>query len=66
MPMGIQGNLDPAVLTTSPGIAARETSRILETMRGFHRYIFNLGHGVTMDAKLENIESVVSTVRNFQ
>ena len=66
VPMGIQGNLDPAVLTTSPRIAAKETSRILETMRGFHRYIFNLGHGVTMDAKLENIESVVATVRNFQ
>ena len=64
--MGIQGNLDPAVLTTSPEIAASETSRILETMRGFHRYIFNLGHGVTMDAKLESIESVVTTVRNFQ
>ena len=45
---------------------ARETNRILETMRGFQRYIFNLGHGVTKDAKLENIESVITTVRNFQ
>ena len=63
--MGIQGNLDPAVLTSTPEVAARETNRILETMRGFHRYIFNLGHGVTMDAKLENIESVVTTVRNY-
>lgn len=64
--MGLQGNLDPAVLTASPEIAANETQRILETMRGFHRYIFNLGHGVTMDARLDSIEAVVTTVRNFQ
>ena len=35
-------------------------------MRGVHRYIFNLGHGVTKDAKLESIEAVVNTVRDFQ
>ena len=64
--MGLQGNLDPAVLTASPEIAANETQRILKTMRGFHRYIFNLGHGVTMDARLDSIEAVVNTVRNFQ
>jgi uroporphyrinogen decarboxylase len=64
--MGLQGNLDPAVLTSTPEVAANETKRILESMRGFHRYIFNLGHGVTKDAKLESIEAVVTTVRNFQ
>ena len=64
--MGLQGNLDPAALTTAPEVAASETKRILETMRGFHRYIFNLGHGVTMDARLESIEAVITTVRNFQ
>ena len=64
--MGLQGNLDPAVLTSTPEVAANETKRILESMRGFHRYIFNLGHGVTMDARLESIEAVVNTVRDFQ
>jgi uroporphyrinogen decarboxylase len=63
--MGLQGNLDPAVLTSTPEVAANETKRILESMRGFHRYIFNLGHGVTKDAKLESIEAVVTTVRDF-
>jgi uroporphyrinogen decarboxylase len=64
--IGLQGNLDPAVLTASPEVAANETRCILETMRGFNRYIFNLGHGVTMDARLESIEAVVTTVRNFK
>jgi len=64
--MGVQGNLDPAILTTTPQIAARETTRILEEMRGQNGFIFNLGHGVTPDAKIENIESVVATVKGFQ
>ncbi len=64
--MGVQGNLDPMVLTTTPEVAARETTRILEEMRGQNGFIFNLGHGVTPDAKIENIESVVATVKGFQ
>ena len=63
--VGIQGNLDPALLTTSPERVAAETQRILEEMRGRPGYIFNLGHGVPPDAKLENIEAVVDTVKRF-
>ena len=64
--IALQGNLDPTVLTTTPETAARETSRILEEMRGNNGFIFNLGHGVPPDAKLENIESVVSVVKGFK
>lgn len=64
--IALQGNLDPTVLTTTPETAAGETSRILEEMRGNNGFIFNLGHGVPPDAKLENIESVVSVVKGFK
>ncbi len=64
--MGVQGNLDPVILTTTPEIAVRETTRILEEMRGQDGFIFNLGHGVTPDAKIENIESVVAAVKGFK
>ena len=64
--IALQGNLDPTVLTTTPEIAARETVRILEEMRGNNGFIFNLGHGVPPNAKLENIESVVSVVKGFK
>jgi len=64
--MGVQGNLDPVMLTTTPEIAVRETTRILEEMRGQDGFIFNLGHGVTPDAKIENIESVVAAVKGFK
>ena len=64
--VAVQGNLDPFVLTTTAEIAARETRAILTGMRGRRGHIFNLGHGVPPNAKLECIESVVSTVRSFR
>lgn len=65
--LGLQGNLSPAMLSdVAPEVAARETRRVLEAMRGRAGHIFNLGHGVTPAAKLENISAVVDTVRNFK
>src|SRR5579862_2674346 len=51
--VGVQGNLDPFLLTTKPELVATETSRILSEMRGQAGHIFNLGHGVPPNAKLE-------------
>jgi uroporphyrinogen decarboxylase len=64
--VGVQGNLDPFLLATTPALVAIETGRILREMRGRPGHIFNLGHGVPPDAKLENIESLVSAVRSFK
>ncbi len=63
--VGVQGNLDPFLLTTTPETVAAETKRILNEMHGRAGHIFNLGHGVPPDAKLENISSLVETVRNY-
>jgi uroporphyrinogen decarboxylase len=65
--IGLQGNLAPAFLSdATPEVVAAETSRLLEDMRGRKGYIFNLGHGVPPEAKLENIAALVKTVRNFR
>ncbi|HXT38569.1 MAG TPA: uroporphyrinogen decarboxylase [Candidatus Angelobacter sp.] len=64
--VGVQGNLDPFLLNTTPAVVAIETSRILETMRGHNGHIFNLGHGTPPTARLECIESLVATVRSFK
>ncbi len=61
--VGVQGNLDPALLSTTPEIVAAETARILRDMQGKTGHIFNLGHGVTPSAKLECIQALVTTVR---
>lgn len=64
--VGVQGNLDPFLLTTTPELVAAETSRILRDMRGLTGHVFNLGHGVTPAAKIECIQALVDTVRSFQ
>jgi uroporphyrinogen decarboxylase len=64
--IALQGNLDPIILHTTPAVTARETRRILEAMRHRPGHIFNLGHGITPGARLENLESLVQTVRDFR
>jgi uroporphyrinogen decarboxylase len=64
--VGVQGNLDPFLLETTPEIVGAETKRILQEMRGARGHIFNLGHGVPPKARLENIEALVNTVRSFK
>jgi uroporphyrinogen decarboxylase len=64
--IGVQGNLDPFLLLTTPEKVAAETNLILTEMRGRNGHIFNLGHGVPPEAKLENISTIVETVRNFK
>jgi uroporphyrinogen decarboxylase len=65
--IALQGNLAPALLSdATPEVVAQETRAVLEAMRGRKGHIFNLGHGVPPDAKLENIAALVETVRNFK
>lgn len=61
--VAIQGNLDPAILETTPDRVAAETRRILEVMGNRPGHIFNLGHGVPPAAPLENLAALVETLR---
>ena len=64
--VALQGNLDPVLMNTSPEIVARETTRLLETMRGSNGHIFNLGHGIMPQAKIECVEALVNTVTRWK
>jgi uroporphyrinogen decarboxylase len=65
--IALQGNLAPALLSdATPEMVAKETRAVLETMRGRKGHVFNLGHGVPPNAKLENIAALVDTVRSFK
>ena len=65
--IGLQGNLPPSVISDgTPELVARETKSVLEAMRGRAGHIFNLGHGLTPAAKLENIAALVETVQNHR
>jgi len=65
--IAIQGNLSPTLIAEAmPEAVTEETKKILEVMRGRPGHIFNLGHGLTPGAKLENIAALVETVKNFK
>jgi uroporphyrinogen decarboxylase len=64
--VALQGNLDPVLLNTTPAIVKSETTRLLESMRGLPGHIFNLGHGILPQAKIECVESLVQTVTEWQ
>jgi uroporphyrinogen decarboxylase len=64
--IAVQGNLDPVLLNTTPGIVRHESLRLLESMRGTVGHIFNLGHGILPHAKIECVEALVDAVTTFR
>ncbi|MBU6400166.1 MAG: uroporphyrinogen decarboxylase [Verrucomicrobia bacterium] len=64
--VGIQGNLDPAVLTSTAEAVQTAATGILTEMRGRNGFIFNLGHGLPPAASIENIAKLVETVHEFK
>lgn len=64
--VALQGNLDPVLMTTTPELVRGEAGRLLESMRGSTGgHIFNLGHGITPNAKIECVQALVETVTRF-
>lgn len=64
--VAVQGNLDPVLMCTTPAIVRQEAGRLLESMRGTAGHIFNLGHGITPQARLECMEALVDTVTGWR
>ena len=64
--VAVQGNLDPVILNTTPEIARRETRRILESVRGAPGHIFNLGHGILPQGRIECVEALVDAVTGWK
>ncbi len=64
--VALQGNLDPVLMNLTPEIVRREATRLLETMRSARGHIFNLGHGITPSARIECMETLVTTVTQWR
>ena len=60
--MTVQGNLNPDLMPGDPAVAAEATRKLLYSMAPWKRYIFNLGHGITPDARIETMEAVLETI----
>jgi uroporphyrinogen decarboxylase len=63
--VALQGNLDPAVLLSSPDIVRRETLRVLESYGAGPGHVFNLGHGVPQLASPENVAALIAAVHEY-
>tara|TARA_Y100000590_G_scaffold303780_1_gene342507 strand:- start:402 stop:1403 length:1002 start_codon:yes stop_codon:yes gene_type:complete len=61
----IQGGLDPKVLLTDRKNLHIEVTKYLQIFKD-HPYVFNLGHGILPETKIEMVEELVKIVRNFK
>ena len=61
----IQGGLDPKVLLTDKENLHKEVIKYLQIFKD-HPYVFNLGHGILPETKIEMVEELVKTVRDFK
>jgi len=61
----IQGNMDPAVLLSTPARIREEVAAILSDYGHFPGHIFNLGHGITPDIPVENVEVFIQAVHEL-
>jgi len=61
----LQGNLDPAVLLTSPEVVGREVQKALESFGSGAGHVFNLGHGVSQFTPPENVAALVAAVHEL-
>lgn len=59
--MPMQGNLDPLALRIGGETLRRAVDDVLGSISGPH--IFNLGHGVSPDVKIDNVHAVINHVR---
>jgi len=59
--MPYQGNLDPLALRIGGDVLKQAVQHVLDTASGPH--IFNLGHGVAPDVKIQNVHAVVDHLR---
>jgi uroporphyrinogen decarboxylase len=60
--VALQGNMDPAVLFSSPAAIEAEAKRILESFGRGPGHVFNLGHGVSQFTPPEHVHALVEAV----
>ena len=61
----IQGGLDPKILLTDQITLKNQVEKYLSIFKD-HPYVFNLGHGILPETKIEMVENLIKIVRNFK
>ena len=63
--VALQGNMDPAVLLSSPEAVQREAVAILKQFGSGPGHVFNLGHGISQFTPPEHVSALIEAVRGF-
>ena len=63
--VGIQGNLDPAVLYAERDYVRQRVQRILQQADGRAGHIFNLGHGILPTTPVDNVLAFIDAVHEY-
>jgi uroporphyrinogen decarboxylase len=63
--VALQGNLDPAILLSTPEAIEKEVASILASYGHGNGHVFNLGHGITQWTPPENAACMLKAVREL-
>lgn len=63
--VALQGNLDPAVLISSPECIRHQVKKVLSSYGHGTGHIFNLGHGITPDVPPEHVSVMIDAVHEM-
>ncbi len=61
--VALQGNLDPAILLSTPEAIDKQVANVLRSYGNGHGHVFNLGHGITQWTPPENAAAMLEAVR---
>jgi uroporphyrinogen decarboxylase len=63
--VALQGNLDPSVLMTPDANVREQARRVLDAFGAAPDHVFNLGHGITPQARPDAVAALVDEVRTY-
>ncbi|HSH98091.1 MAG: uroporphyrinogen decarboxylase [Methylophilaceae bacterium] len=63
--VALQGNMDPAILLSTPEAIEKEVASILASYGHGNGHVFNLGHGITQFTPPENAAAMIEAVRSM-
>jgi uroporphyrinogen decarboxylase len=63
--VALQGNMDPAILLSTPSAIEKEVANILASYGQGHGHVFNLGHGITQWTPPENAGAMIAAVKSL-
>ncbi len=63
--VALQGNLDPALLLTTPEKVTAAVKQLLTDYGSGVGHVFNLGHGIDKSTPIENVTAMVEAVKKY-